>query len=83
MATMVDIELVPEESESGKRYEFLEEGDQQLRAFIFETMANADIDGNIMITNMEATFQWIKSGPAQQQQQKRSPVRKVADRGTE
>jgi hypothetical protein len=81
MATMVDIELVPEDDESSKRYEFLDEGDQQLRAFIFETMANADIDGSIMITNMEATFQWIKNGPAQPQPQKRSPVRKVSDNG--
>jgi hypothetical protein len=78
---MVDVELVPEDDEAGKRYEFLEGADQQLRAFIFETMANADIDGSIMITNMEATFQWIKNGPAQPHPQKRSTVRKVSDNG--
>jgi hypothetical protein len=39
--------------------------DQQLRAFIFETIGNADIDGAILIANMEAVFSWIKNGLAQ------------------
>jgi hypothetical protein len=79
----LEIELVPEEDEKApeKRYEFLSDDDQQLRAFIFETIGNADIDGHILIANMQAVFDWIKSGPAQPQHHKRSTVRKVSDNG--
>lgn len=82
MADALELELVPEEKEPEKRYEFLGDDEQQLRAFIFETIGNADIDGNILIANMQAVFDWIKNGPAQPQtQHKRPPVRKVSDNG--
>jgi hypothetical protein len=81
MADALELELVPEEKEPEKRYEFLDDDDQQLRAFIFETIGNADIDGAILIHNMQAVFDWIKNGPAQPQQHKRSTVRKVSDNG--
>jgi hypothetical protein len=81
MADALELELVPEEREPEKRYEFLDDDDQQLRAFIFETIGNADIDGAILIHNMQAVFDWIKNGPAQPQQHKRSTVRKVSDNG--
>jgi hypothetical protein len=79
----LEIELVPEEDEKApeKRYEFLSDDDQQLRAFIFETIGNADTDGHILIANMQAVFDWIKSGPTQPQHHKRSTVRKVSDNG--
>jgi hypothetical protein len=82
MTEALELELVPEETEPAKMYGFLDEGDQQLRCFIFETIGHADIDGAIMIANMQAVFDWIKNGPAQpQQHNKRSPVRKVSDNG--
>lgn len=64
-----------------EQYPFVKTDDERLRCFIFETMANADIDGNILIMNMEATFQWIKNGAAQAAQPKRSVMRKVSDNG--
>ena len=82
MTNKLELELVPEEAEPEKMCGFLDEGDQQPRCFIFETIGSAEIDGNIMIANMQAVFEWIKNGPAQPQaHNKRSPVRKVSDNG--
>jgi hypothetical protein len=36
--------------------------DMRLRMFIVEQMAHPDIDGPILVNNMEAVFQWIKNG---------------------
>jgi hypothetical protein len=81
MALMTEIELVPEEGESEKRYEFLDDGNQQLRAFIFETIGNADIDGTILVANMEAVFHWINNGAPQQSSPSGRPCGKYRIRG--
>lgn len=82
MADALELELVPEEKEPEKRYEFLDDDDQQLRAFVFETIGNADIDGAILIKNMDDIANWIKHGKQEQPQpHKRSTVRKVSDNG--
>lgn len=36
--------------------------DADLRAFIFEQYADAEIDGRILVQNMETIFQWIRNG---------------------
>jgi peptidyl-tRNA hydrolase len=36
--------------------------DMSLRMFIVEQMAHADIDGKVLVANMEILFQWIKNG---------------------
>lgn len=43
-------------------YEFVETNDQRLRCFIVETMASADIDGRVLVENMDHAFKWIKEG---------------------
>jgi hypothetical protein len=36
--------------------------DEQCRAFIFSQLANAEIDGKALVTNMELVFQWMRHG---------------------
>jgi hypothetical protein len=43
-------------------YPFLETNNAKLRCFIAEHYLNAEIDGNILVTNMEAIYQWILKG---------------------
>lgn len=50
------VEVVPE------LYVFVADDDQRLRCFITETMADADIAGEVMVENMEFVYQWVKNG---------------------
>lgn len=43
-------------------YPFLETNNAKLRCFIAEHYLNAEIDGNILVANMEAIYQWILKG---------------------
>lgn len=43
-------------------FPFLEEDDQKLRCFIAKYYLNAEIDGLILIDNMEKIFTWIRDG---------------------
>ena len=45
-------------------YPFVEDDDQKLRCFIAEHYLNAEIDGTILIENMNSIFAWIKDGKA-------------------
>lgn len=36
--------------------------EEQRRAFIFEHMASPDIDGKILVENMNMAAEWLKSG---------------------
>jgi hypothetical protein len=36
--------------------------DRRLRAWIFDRMCNSDLEGKVLIANMEACLQWIKHG---------------------
>lgn len=44
------------------QYFWTNDPDEQRRAFIIETMSDADIDGPVLVSNMEAVFQWLKNG---------------------
>lgn len=61
-------------------YGFVPEGDARLRCFIFECMANADIDGRIFIENAQAAFEWIRDGkvPPKEAHAKKRPAALVA-----
>lgn len=43
-------------------YPFVEEDDAKLRCFIAESYMNPEIDGAILIENMQHIFDWIKDG---------------------
>lgn len=43
-------------------YPFLETNNAKLRCFIAEHYLNAEIDGAILVANMEAIYQWILKG---------------------
>lgn len=45
-------------------YPFLETNNAKLRCFIAEHYLNAEIDGAILVANMEAIYQWILRGKA-------------------
>lgn len=36
--------------------------DEHRRAFIIREMASADIDGAIMVSNMDAVYRWLRDG---------------------
>ena len=43
-------------------YPFLETNNAKLRCFIAEHYLNAEIDGAILVANMESIYQWILKG---------------------
>lgn len=43
-------------------YPFLETNNAKLRAFIAEHYLNPEIDGAILVGNMESIFQWVLKG---------------------
>ena len=43
-------------------YPFLETNHAKLRCFIAEHFMNAEIDGAILVANMDAVYQWILKG---------------------
>jgi len=43
-------------------YPFLETNHAKLRCFIAEHFMNAEIDGNILVANMDAVYQWVLKG---------------------
>lgn len=44
------------------KYPFVATHEQGLRCFIFEMMADADIDGKILVENMNYVYEWINEG---------------------
>lgn len=52
----IDLELIKAD------FQFVETDDQRLRCFIFENMADPQIMGNILVSNLEHIYQWIKTG---------------------
>lgn len=36
--------------------------DEKRRAFVVNQMANADVDGKVLVENMHAVCDWLKSG---------------------
>lgn len=41
-------------------YPFVPAGDAQLRCFVFECLADADIHIDVLLANMEAAMQWVR-----------------------
>ena len=39
-----------------------ENNDERRRSFIAEIMANSEIDGRILVANMDAVYKWVKDG---------------------
>lgn len=54
----VEAEFVPDASDICT---WSDDPDEKRRAFIINTYATSEIDGNILITNMELIFQWLKN----------------------
>ena len=52
------IELVPEKEEA---YPWAADDDERRRCFVFEFMASPDLDIKILLANMDAALQWLKS----------------------
>ncbi len=40
-------------------YFWCEDKDEIRRAFIIDVMADADIDGRVLVSNMQAVFEWL------------------------
>lgn len=43
-------------------YPFAQTADQQLRCFIAKYYANSEIDGAIMVQNLDLIYHWVKDG---------------------
>ena len=52
----VDIEVVEPEYPMGQDI------DEQRRAFVIFHMADPDIDGRVLVSNMDQVYRWLKSG---------------------
>lgn len=48
--------------------------DEQLRRFIVGHMANAEIEGYVLVDNMETVFKWIKHGTVMRRPRKVRPT---------
>ena len=53
-------------------YPFIEDDDAKLRCFIAENYMNPEIDGIILIENMQRIEKWIKTGEVPQREKPRS-----------
>jgi hypothetical protein len=52
------LEIEPENDE----FPFVTSADERLRCFIVREMASSDIDGTIMVQNMDKVFKWVTTG---------------------
>ena len=53
------VELVPEKEEA---YPWAADDDERRRCFVFEYMSSPDIDGKVLIGNMDGMLVWLKTG---------------------
>ena len=51
-----------EKDDKPDAYFWAEDTDEIRRAFIIDVMSDADIDGGVLVDNMNTVFQWLKSG---------------------
>lgn len=72
-----EVEIVPED------YPWAQDADERRRSFVFESMASPEIDGGILLKNMDAIVQWLKTGalPAEQAPQRQRRLSAVAKDG--
>lgn len=54
--------MADEDEGDQRQFPFVEDDDQKLRCFIASHYLNAEIDGVILIDNMDKIFTWIKDG---------------------
>jgi hypothetical protein len=55
----LDIEVVPSELDVCT---WTNDLDEKRRAFVVSQMADPDVDGKVMVQNMHAVCEWLKSG---------------------
>ena len=56
----LDIEVVPEKDE--REFYWTNDPDEIRRFYILVHMADADINANILVENMDRVYKWCKSG---------------------
>ncbi len=54
-----DVDFIPD---GPPRFYWAKDPDEIRRAFIFDKMAEPNIDGRILVENLEFVFRWLKSG---------------------
>lgn len=60
---MTEPEVEPEfEIDLDREYPWAADGDELRRTFVFEIMGTPEIDGDILVKNMDAVAQWLKTG---------------------
>lgn len=50
------------DAEIDHEYPWAADGDELRRTFVFEIMGTPEIDGAILVENMDAVAQWLKTG---------------------
>jgi hypothetical protein len=64
-----EIEVAPED------YPWTEDPDEWRRCFVLAHMGNADIHGPVLIENMQAVVDWLKTGQLPAQPMPKKPAR--------
>ena len=77
-----DIEIY-EEVEAAEELAFLHHDDQKLRAYVLSQMASADIDGRILVENMNLVTEWIKDGTMPAKAGSKNARSRLIDKPTE
>lgn len=53
--------------------------DEKLRCFIVEQMGNSEIDGKVLVENLQAVFDWVKTGAVPKGESKKLSRLKTVD----
>jgi hypothetical protein len=56
----IEVEVVPEKPDDS--YPWCTDDDERRRTFVAEIMANSEIDGRILVENMDTLYKWLKDG---------------------
>ena len=72
-------EQEPEQSEAEKPYPWTANIEQAWRAFIIDAMANADIDGKVLVENMQTVLEWAIGGKVKGQKSRTPALTVNAD----
>ena len=65
---------VEEQSEAERPYPWTANIEQAWRAFIIDAMANADIDGKVLVENMQTVYEWGVTGKMKGQKSRTSAL---------
>lgn len=69
------IELSPDDED----YPWAMTPDEKLRCFIVEQMGNSEIDGKVLVENLQAVFDWVKTGAVPKGESKKLSRLKTVD----